>query len=65
MITPFIRQETPEKILLCRTGSCCPSIEKSPEGFTLKDDFGGSISLNTEEFALLKKAVNHFMPENS
>ena len=60
MITPFIRQESETKIALCRAGSCCPSIEKSEKGYTLTDDFGGSISLNQEEFRLLSKAVEHF-----
>lgn len=65
MITPFIRQETETKIALCRQGSCCPTVEKSETGFTLKDDFGGSISLNDEEFMLLREAVNHFKPNNT
>ena len=65
MIKPFIRQDTETKIALCRAGSCCPTVEKSETGFILKDDFGGSISLNNEEFALLRDAVNHFKPDNT
>lgn len=62
MITPFIRQESPQKILLCRQGSCCPAIEQNADGFTISDDFGGKVQLSPEEFGLLSKAVEHFTP---
>ena len=63
MITPFIRQDSETKIALCRQGSCCPSIEQSEKGYTLTDDFGGSIALNRDEVRLLKQAGDHFEKE--
>ena len=63
MIKPFIRQETPEKVFLCRAGSCCASLEKQGEQFFLTDDFGGKVQLDINDMKLLPEAVKHFLKD--
>jgi len=63
MITPFIRQETPEKVALCRVGSCCASIEHIGEFFYIVDDFGGKVQLDINDMKLLPEAVKHFIKD--
>lgn len=63
MIKPFIRQETPEKVFLCRAGSCCASLKKQDEFFYLEDDFGGKVKLDINDLRLLPEAVSHFLKD--
>ena len=50
------------KIVLCKAGSCCPTVLKDETGeqFTITDDFGGKVSLTKDELAMLKDAITHF-----
>jgi len=43
------------KYVLCgRKNGCCPTIEDTEYGYTIKDDFGGEVKLTKAEFNLLK-----------
>ncbi len=46
------------KITLCsRPNACCPTVETTEYGFTVKDDFGGSVKLTKEQMRILKEKV--------
>jgi len=48
---------TDTKILLCRTGSCCPTIEKIEDDlYSITDDFGGSVKLTADHIEMVKQA---------
>ena len=62
MIIPFIRQETETKIALCRSGSCCVTLEKQGEDeFVMTDDYGGSVKLDKNDLSLFADAANRFI----
>ena len=53
--------ENQNSVRLCKAGSCCVRIEKVEENrFDFFDDYGGKVTLNKEEFDMLKEAVEHF-----
>jgi len=40
---------------LCGCNNCCPTVTVEKDGtYVLKDDFGGTVILTSEQFALLK-----------
>ena len=47
---------TQTSVRLCKTGSCCPIVEKTEEGYNISDDFGGKVKLTEEQFSMLKDA---------
>jgi hypothetical protein len=47
-------------VRLCRRGSCCPIVEKTSDGYSIVDDFGGRVKLTEEQFNILQDAINHF-----
>lgn len=47
-------------VRLCRTGSCCPIVEKVNENeFTISDDYSGKVRLTKDEVQMLKDALEH------
>jgi len=52
--------QSPNQIRLCRSGSCCPILERQDNEFTLTDDFNGKVKLSKEELTILKEAIEHF-----
>lgn len=47
-------------VRLCRTGSCCPIVEKVNENeFTISDDYNGKVRLTKDEVQMLKSAIEH------
>jgi hypothetical protein len=63
-ITPFVRQESPEKVALCRQGSCCTTIQKVNENeYHITDDFGGSVKLDRNDLSLLPDAAKFFLED--
>ena len=50
-----------DTIKLCRPGSCCPVVERiSPDEFTIKDDYNGSVKITKDELIMLKDAISVF-----
>jgi hypothetical protein len=41
--------------------SCCPTLSKSQEKFTIKDDYGSSISLTIKEAEELVLKIDEFL----
>ena len=47
-----------KKILLCRKGSCCPTIESvGNDQFKVCDDYGGSVKLTSDQLSMISEAV--------
>ncbi|MBP1759874.1 MAG: hypothetical protein H6Q63_791 [Firmicutes bacterium] len=40
------------KLTLCQNG-CCPTIEIDADSVIIKDDFGGKVTLTTDQFKIL------------
>lgn len=60
----YLRPEG-NKIFMCCGKANCPSVEINDEGLIeIKDDYGNSVKMKTEEAALLKDAVSK-LNENS
>lgn len=56
--------ENPNKVRLCRAGSCCPVVEKNDENsFTISDDYNGKVKITRDEMKMLKEAIEHFEKE--
>jgi hypothetical protein len=52
------KESIPAKVMtLCGVAGCCPTVELSEKGALIKDDFGGKVVLNKDEWNdLVKKA---------
>lgn len=46
-----------EKIVLCAVQNCCPTVEFKKEGIIIKDDFGGKVKLNKDQWNDLAKKI--------
>ena len=40
------------KLTLCQRG-CCPTVEFDTDSVIIKDDFGGKVTLTTDQFKIL------------
>lgn len=51
-------ENNPWKFTLCRgNGSCCPIITETEYGYTIADDFGGTVKLTADQMSLLRTVV--------
>ena len=44
-------------LTLCGVQGCCPTVEIKEEGVLIKDDVGGKVQLNSDQWGDLKKKI--------
>lgn len=55
-----MRYTSENTVVLCkRNQSCCPVVDLDPDsgGITIKDDFGGTVKLDSEEVEMLSELL--------
>ena len=49
-----MKLENNNSIRLCGGRSCCPLVTKEEDGYTITDDYGGSVKLTFDEMRMIK-----------